>query len=105
MMTIPERERLARRLLGAVAQIVQPQQDQMEQLTFAVAKIMSIEPAGIVDGAKLDYILGELVVMKTGLASALAALASLGGNVQLPPQVAAGLGLEAKERSSLIVPG
>lgn len=105
MLTIAEKARIARRTLGAVAQIMQPAPDQMEQLTFALAKILNVEAKDVVDGAKLDFMLGQLGLVKVGLAAALVGLSTLGAKVVMPPEVAEGLGLQTQERSSIITPG
>lgn len=100
MLTIAEKERLARRLLGAVAQIVQPPPDKMEQLTFAVAKILNVEVQDVEDGAKLNFLMQQ--TSSTAQAAlnvqCMAPRARSGTGARDPRRAAERGGSEAKER-------
>lgn len=109
-MTTQERERIARRLLGAVAQIVQPPPDKMEQLTFAVAKILNVEVQDVEDGAKLNFLMQQtsstaqaalnvqcMVAVLLGLAR--------GQELEIPDELLNAVGLKRKSTSDLYLPG
>lgn len=110
MLTNAERERLARRFLGAVAQIIQPPPDKMEQLTFAVAKILNVEVQDVEDGAKLNFLMQQtsntaqaalnvqcMVAVLLGLAR--------GQELEVPDELLNAVGLKRKSASGLLLPG
>lgn len=109
-MTTQERERIARRLLGAVAQIVQPPPDKMEQLTFAVAKILNVDVQDVEDGAKLNFLMqqtsntAQAAVNVQCMVAVLLGLAR-GQELEIPDELLTAVGLKRKSTSGLLLPG
>lgn len=110
MLTTPEKNRLARRFLGAVAQIVHPAPEQMEQLTFAVAKILNVEAKDIEDGAKLNFLMqqtastAQAAVLTQNMVAVLLGFAR-GQEIEVPDELLNAVGLKRKSASGLVLPG
>ncbi len=110
MLTNPEKNRLARRFLGAVAQIVQPAPDKMEQLTFAVAKILNVEVQDVEDGAKLNFLMqqtastAQAAVLVQNMVAVLLGFAR-GQELDVPDELLESVGLKRKSASGLLLPG
>lgn len=109
-MTTPERERIARRVLGAVAQILQPPPDKMEQLTFAVAKILNGEVQDVEDGAKLNFLMqqtantAQAALHVQSMVAVLLGLAK-GQELEVPDELLNAVGLKRKSASGILLPG
>lgn len=104
-MTDPERLRIAKQFIGATAQLLRPTHEQIEQLTFALAKILHVEADDITASAQLDFLAREVAAMKTGVAAAIVGIGTLGGQISMPQDVATRLGLERQEKSNIVIVG